>query len=139
MDGTFKNYVNMEKIIQTIESLPKKRFTGAVSDELIVNAEKQLGVSFSPEYKVFLKSFGSLLAKGEEIIGVTGKNNNVVEATITARSESDNFPKGMYVISKCGVDGILLVQNPQGNVFSYQANSFLQKLGNSLSEYLESL
>ena len=83
--------------------------------------------------------FLSLLAKGEEILGVTGQNNNVVEATITARSESDNFPKGMYVISKCGVDGILLVQNPQGNVFSYQANSFLQKLGNSLSEYLESL
>ena len=129
----------MEKIIQTVESFKKKRFTGAVSDELISNAEKQLGVSFSAEYKTLLKTYGSLFAKGEEILGISSDNNNVVEATMAARSESDNFPKGMYVISKCGVDGILLVQNPQGNVFSYQANSFLQKHGNSLSDYLESL
>lgn len=129
----------MNNIITTIESFKRKKFTGSVSSELIVNAENELGISIAPEYKEVLKKYGSLCVKGEEFLGIDCDNYDVVKATNEARKNDKNFPLDMYVIENTAIDGILIVQNFTSELFSYQPNDKLQHVASCLDEYLQSL
>ena len=129
----------MNNIIVTIESFKRKMFTGSVSLELIANAENELGTSIAPEYKEVLKQYGSLCVKGEEFLGIDCDNYDLVKATNEARKNDKNFPLDMYVIENTAIDGILIVQNCTGELFSYQPNGKLQHVAACLDEYLQSL
>lgn len=129
----------MNNIVNTIESFKRKRFTGSISSELIINAEKVLGTCIAPEYKEVLLKFGSLCVKGEEFLGIDCENYDIVKATTEAREEDKNFPKDVYVIENTAIDGILIVQKNTGVIMSYQPNGKLQFLANDLEEYLLSL
>lgn len=129
----------MNKIIKTIESFKRKRFTGGIPFESIVNAELELGICIAPEYKVILQQYGSLCVKGEEFLGIDSNNYDIVKATNEARKNDANFPHDVYVIENTAIDGILIVQNNICELFTYQPNGKLQHLANSLEEYLLSL
>lgn len=129
----------MNNIIKTIESFKRKRFTGSVSYDLIVNAEKELGTCIAPEYKDVLQEYGSLCVKGEEFLGIDCDNYDIVKATNEARKSNKNFPLDVYVIENTAIDGILIVQKNTCELFSYQPNGKLQLLANSLEEYLLNL
>lgn len=129
----------MNNIIATIESFKRKMFTGSVSLELIANAENELGTSIAPEYKEILKQYGSLCVKGEEFLGIDCDNYDLVKATNEARKNNKNFPLDMYVIENTAIDGILIVQNGTGELFSYQPNGKLQHVATCMDEYLQSL
>lgn len=129
----------MSSIINTIESFKRKRFTGSVSSELIVNAETELGTCIAPEYKEVLQEYGSLCIKGEEFLGIDCNNYDIVKATKEARENDKNFPLDVYVVENTAIDGILIVQNNACELFSYQPNGKLQYLASSLEEYLQSL
>ena len=64
----------MNNIIKTIESFKRKRFTGSISTDLIHNAENELGLKLSKEYKDILQKYGSLCIKGEEFLGIDNDN-----------------------------------------------------------------
>lgn len=129
----------MSNIIETIESFKRKRFTGRVSSELIVNAEVELGISFAPEYKEVLMKYGSLCVKGEEFLGIDVNNYDIVKATKEARKSDKNFSPDVYVVENTAIDGILIVQNNTGELLYYQPNNELRHLANSLNDYLLSL
>lgn len=129
----------MNNIIATIESFKRKMFTGSISLELIANAENELGTSIAPEYKEVLKQYGSLCVKGEEFLGIDCDNYDLVKATKEARKNDKNFPLDMYVLENTAIDGILILQNSTGELFSYQPNGKLQHVAACLDEYLQSL
>lgn len=129
----------MSNIIETIESFKRKRFTGRVPSELIVNAEVELGICFAPEYKEVLIKYGSLCVKGEEFLGIDANNYDIVKATKEARKSDKNFSLDIYVVENTAIDGILIVQNNTGELLYYQPNNELRHLANSLNDYLLSL
>lgn len=63
----------MERIDNIIEKLATLNYfrtgTGS-SEELIVNAERKLGIVFSPQYRYFLKKYGDISGDGYEIKGL---------------------------------------------------------------------
>lgn len=121
-------------ITEIVDSYSRKRATGAISEDKIISAENVLGLHFSPEYRELLTNYGSLFLKGEEFLGV-----EVVDITLKAREEYSDFPPSMYVISNTYIDGILLVQDISGVVYTYQPELGIQKIAVSLSEYISSL
>lgn len=129
----------MNKIETIIDSFKRKRFTGSVSDEVIENAEKELGLSFSSEYINLLKGYGSLCVKGEEFLGIDINSYDVVKATNKARNASSDFPQNMYVVEDMAIDGILLLQKTTGEIYTYQPNQSLQKVTDSFADYLLTL
>ena len=134
-----QTHYNMNTIIKTIESFKRKRFTGSVSSTLIENAEKELGICITPEYKEILQEYGSLCVKGEEFLGIDDEHYDLVKATQEARKNDVHFPQDVYVIENTAIDGILIVQRNTGALYTYQPNSELQHLAHSLEEYLLSL
>lgn len=129
----------MNNIIKTIESFKRKRFTGSISSELILNAENELGLKFAKEYKEVLQKYGSLCIKGEEFLGIDSNNYDIVKATKDARMNNNNFPLDAYVIEDTAIEGILIVQKNTCELFTYQPNGQLQHLSDTLDEYLLSL
>lgn len=121
-------------ITEIVDSYSRKRATGAVSEDKIISAENVLALHFAPEYRELLTNYGSLFLKGEEFLGV-----EVVDITLKAREEYSDFPQSMYVISNTYIDGILLVQDISGVVYTYQPEQGIQKIAVSLSEYISSL
>ena len=47
-----------------------------------------------------------------------------------------DFPKGMYVIENFAIDGILLLQNTTGEIYTYQPNGKMKQVASNLDEYL---
>ena len=129
----------MNNIIKTIESFKRKRFTGSISTDLIHNAENELGLKLSKEYKDVLQKYGSLCIKGEEFLGIDNDNYDIVKATKDARINDSNFPLDAYVIENTAIEGILILQKDTCELFTYQPNGQLQPLSDTLEEYLLSL
>ena len=129
----------MNNIIKTIESFKRKRFTGSISTDLIHNAENELGLKLSKEYKDVLQKYGSLCIKGEEFLGIDNDNYDIVKATKDARINDSNFPLEAYVIENTAIEGILIIQKDTCELFTYQPNGQLQPLSDTLEEYLLSL
>lgn len=129
----------MNKIKTIVESFKRKRCTGGITVEEIKKAEETLNVKFSSDYIDLLIAYGSLCAKGEEFLGVDENNYDVVKATIEARNQYSDFPTGMYVVENMAIDGILLIQNTDGAIFTYQPETLVKKINDSLCDYLENL
>lgn len=121
-------------IKKIVDSFPQKRATGGVSEDKITSAENVLGLHFSPEYRELLINYGSLFLKGEEFLGI-----EVADITLRVREEYSGFPQDMYVISNTYIDGVLLVQDRKGMIYTYQSKGGSQKIADSLSEYISSL
>ena len=117
-----------------IDSFPKVRATGGISEEKIISAENALGLHFAPEYKELLRNYGSLFLKGEEFLDI-----EVADITLKAKEEYSDFPQDIYVISNTYIDGVLLVQDVNGAIYTYQPERGCQKIAISLSEYISSL
>lgn len=77
--------------------MEKGDFIGEVSKEYIARAEKILEVNFPPEYKEFVKKFGSGGICGVDVLGVEGADYaSVVEST--KRYRKLGLPKKYIVI-----------------------------------------
>ncbi|WP_375091103.1 SMI1/KNR4 family protein [Peribacillus sp. RS7] len=75
----------------------KGAFIGEVSDDNIARVEKILEVNFPPEYKEFVKKFGSGGICGVDVLGVEGADYaSVVEST--KRYRKLGLPKKYVVI-----------------------------------------
>lgn len=127
----------MSTIIDTIKKLPNLLPLKAASNIEIIDAELQLRVEFSSEYKDYLANFGAIIADGMELTGITkSEYRNVVYVTKQERELNINIPRTMYVIEKTGIDGVIIWQNTEGDIYQTQANTKPEKIANSLSEYI---
>lgn len=129
----------MKDIIQIISNLEDMRFLKPASMEQIIEAEKELGVSFSEEYTKYVEKYGVISARGIELTGVTTHERlSVVAITKRERELNSNIPINMYVIENVAIDGLVALQDETGKVYSVTPNGKPKLIYNSLSEYVES-
>ncbi len=129
----------MKQVIGKIEKKYKVCSLKGASIDDIENAEKELNLSFSKEYKKFLAQYGIISFGAHEIFGLGTDNYlNVVNSTKSERSLNPSFPADCIVLENNGIEGLLTLQDSKGIVYSY-FNGTKKKIASSLSEYLESL
>lgn len=107
------------------------------SEEAVKAAEEELDLKFAKEYKQYLLEFGLASADGHEFTGFAkSKRLNVVEATKELRAKNENIPDGLYLVEALQIDGILIWQSSDGDVYQTVRNGEPEKIADSLSEYL---
>ncbi len=107
------------------------------SDESIKQAEDSLGLAFAREYKNYLKECGIAAADGHEFTGITTSDRlSVVSVTRSVRNNMDNAPKGLYVVERAQIDGILIWQSQDGTVYKTVKGNAPEKIAKSLAEYI---
>ena len=103
----------------------------------IKEAEESLVLSFSNDYRTYLKEIGLACFNGRELTGITRNNRlNVVDITKENRNKEYNVPKDWYVIEETHIDGIVIWQDSSGTIYATMPNSKPKKIANSLFEYL---
>lgn len=129
----------MKTIIDEIAEHCKVYKGTGVSDEVIALAEQRLGLTFPSQYKDYLKECGILSFASHEItgLGISGYLN-VVEATEAERKLGGTFPEDCVLIENIGVDGILVIMDTEGCVFSYQ-NGRKNAVAKSFFDYVKGL
>lgn len=126
------SFVKQLKQDEDFVSMPK----GAAEKE-IIEAEEELGLSFSKEFISYTKEFGCASADGHVFLGVVRhKRLSVVEQTILAREEIPALPLSFYAVEISGDDGIVVFQDKDGKVYGASAQHKITKLADSLEEYL---
>lgn len=128
----------MKDIIKIISNLEDMRFIKPASMEQIIEAEKELGVSFADDYTKYVEKYGVISARGIELTGVTTHERlSVVSVTKKERNMNSNIPANMYVIENIAIDGIIALQDETGKVYTIMPNGTPKLSYNSLSEYVE--
>ena len=123
-------FINVLKNSDDLDTLK-----GASADQ-ITEAEIQLNVFFSDEYREYLEMFGIASANGHEFTGICNSPRlNVVEVTCAARKHMPSVPKGFYVVERTGIDGIIIWQDVSGTVLMTQPQKPASVLYRSLAEY----
>lgn len=127
----------MNNICEVIDSLKSLRKLSPATDNQIQLAEQKLGLKFANEFKEYVKKYGAVSAKGMELIGIcTYPRLDVVHITTREREINDSFPSGMYVVENTAIEGILILQNEDGEIYEFQPNGTLNKIYNSFKEYI---
>ena len=127
----------MNRIVEIIKKLPDLLSLKPASDTQITDAELQLRVSFAEEYKAYLAEFGAIMADGIELSGIAkSEHRNVVLLTKKERELNQKVPNSMYVIENTCVDGIVVWQNSQGEIYLTHPNTEPKKIADSLAEYI---
>ena len=108
-----------------------------ISNEQISQAEQNLGLSFSEEYREYLFLYGIAAFDGHELTGITKSNRlDVVSTTIEARKRYPDLPSDLYVVESTGIEELIILQNTDGEVFGCAPNYRLEKICDSLSDYI---
>ena len=108
------------------------------SPEQIVQAEKQLGLSFAQEYREYLSSYGIAAYDGHELTGITKSDRlNVVTVTKEAKARYVSIPADYYVIEQVGVEELVIWQSGTGEIYGCAPNYKLEKICDSLGAYIQ--
>ncbi len=127
----------MATIIDALKSKMNLLAGEGVSETMITEAEKTLNLSFSSEYKEYLKTYGIAAYGGHELTGITRSSHvNVVDVTKDERERNPDVPADLYVIEETDVEEIVIWQSGDGKIFYSGPNQKLTHLCNSLSEYV---
>ena len=115
-----------------------KNTHGATNEE-IINAEKQLGLSFAADYREFLSVVGACMVNGHEIVGICPfADMQVVPVTLAERENNPTVPQNWYVLEQAHIDGITIWQDETGTIYQLAPNATPSKLADGLLEYLKS-
>lgn len=127
----------MANIIQTINSLSGLLPLKPATSKQITDAELELRIRFSNEYKEYLASFGAIMADGIELSGITkSEYRNVVSLTKKEWELNDKIPHNMYVVENTCIDGIVIWQDTKGLIYQSSPNEEPKQIANSLADYI---
>lgn len=125
------------EIINAIRNLEDLRWIKPAADEQIAAAEAALGIPFAPDYRAYVRRYGAISARGIELTGVTSARRlDVVEVTGRERALNPLLPKNMYVIENLGIDGIVMLQDSTGAIYSLHPNRGPKRELENLTEYV---
>ncbi len=111
----------MDNIIKKIEEKFEIHKTKGASSELIAEAERQLNLKFSDDYKEYLSLFGAISFGSTELTGLNiDSYANVVSVTIKEAQMNKLFPKKSIVLENIGIERILVLQQEDGIVYEWQ-------------------
>lgn len=130
----------MNTIMNAIKNKPNLYFGKGVNEVEIDSAEKDLNLCFDKEYKTYLLQYGLISYDNHELTGLcTSQRLNVVCVTREERKYNPQIPSDMYVIEQTNIDGIVIWQNSNGEIFQTFPNTSPTRIANSLSEYIQSI
>lgn len=128
----------MDSIVEVLKSLPDYCGSNGRTEEVIVEAERTLSVTFSKDYHQYLKAIGLALFNGHELTGLTDiARLNVVVVTEEQRALFEIIPSSWYVIEEANIDGIVIWQDEYGSVYQTAPFSNPVKIAESLVEYVQ--
>ena len=97
---------------------------------------QHLGMKFAADFKEYLQEFGAASYGSHELTGFsTDKNLCVVEATQKNLKKHPTV-KDLYVIEEAHIDGIVIWQDTDGNVYETYPHSEPRRIAHSLAEYI---
>jgi len=128
----------MQELVMKIkEKFTLYQTTGA-SDELIEEAQRQLHRKFADSYKEYLSLFGAISFGSTELTGLNVDSHaNVVSVTLKEAQINRSFPKDAIVLENPGIEGVLILQESDGQVYEWK-NGKRGATFSNLKEYLES-
>lgn len=127
----------MSNIVEKIRKIDGLYHAKGCSLQQVNEAQSKLNITFPEEYIDYVREFGVVSFYGTEWTGLNVEGDlNVVEVTEQERSLNDRFPKECFVLENLGIDGVLIICNEKGQVFSIHFNE-VKKICNSVSEYLD--
>lgn len=124
-----------------IDLLKKKNFFicehGATPAE-IEEAQKALNLAFADDYRTYLRECGTASYEGHELTGI-GRDINldVVKATVNNLKKNPKVNLPLYVVEETHIDGIVIWQAPDGQVYQTNMESEPFKIAENLSEYIQ--
>lgn len=128
---------NENNIINALKSKKSLLAGKGVSNNQIVEAEELLGLTFADDYRSYLSTYGIVAFDGQELTGITKSERvNVVAVTLAARKDYANLASDFYVVENTGYEGIIILQNAKGEIFGCGINAKLEKLCDSLADYV---
>ena len=128
----------MHDIIEKIKKKFKVYQTKGASDEVIEEAERQLNRKFASDYKEYLSKYGAISFGPYEFTGLNiDSYANVVSVTMKEIQRNKNFPKDAIVLENTGNEGILILQNSNGEVYEWKDGKKGRSYKN-LKEYFKS-
>ena len=123
-------------IIEIIKNNDGSIVGKGATEKDIIDAEKELGLTFSKEYRDYLQAFGSALVNRHFLTGISpAAQMNVVFVTQRERKFNEDIPNNFYVIENTGLDGIVIWQDENGIIYSSSDNG-IKEICDSLVEYL---
>ena len=127
----------MKDLVSIIKNKFDYRMLGGVTEKQIDDAEKQLGVKFSKEYRSYLNEFGAATFGSHEFTGIcSSKRLNVVDVTEEERVLHPEIPNDFYVIERLDIDDVIIWQSSSGEVYQSLPNLVYSKVSDSLQNYL---
>ena len=127
----------MKDTIKEIKNIKPLYHAKGCTNQDIVNAEKELSVRFSNEYKEYVREYGAISFYGTELSGINVDSSiNVVNMTMEERNLNKDFPDKCYVIENLRMDGIVVVEDENGKVYSVQYDK-KELICNSFDEYIK--
>ena len=130
----------MTDIIKVINSKDGVIHGKETNENEIKQAELELGLRFADDYRNYIKQFGCMVIGSREFTGISLQENyNVVSTTKAQRNYNKNIPENSYVIEQLNIDGIIIWQSSNGEVFQTSPNTAPMKIADSLVEYIQSL
>lgn len=127
----------MNSIIEILQT--KRGFLSGdgVSEKEIEKAEKKIGVKFADSYKEYLRTFGIAAYSGHELTGISkSKRTDVAEVTLKEREYNRNVPEDLYVIEETNMEGIVIWQSSEGEIYRTDLDSKPKKVAKSMEEYI---
>ena len=120
-----------------IEKFKLYKTVGA-SEELILEAERQLNLKFAEDYKEYLSIYGTISFGSTELTGLNiDSYANVVSVTLKEEQRDKYFPRDSIVLENIGIEGLLILQQKDGEVYEWQ-NGEKGAIFEDLNQYLES-
>lgn len=117
--------------------MPSFRPRTPASENSVKEAEKNLHLHFSEEYKDYLLRFGCAAIYGHEFTGLCHSSRlNVLDVTAEEKKLTPFIPDDWYAVEQTNIDGIVIWQNQNGEVFQSHPCGTMRKIANSLLEYL---
>ncbi|NHM16219.1 cell wall assembly/cell proliferation coordinating protein, KNR4-like protein [Eggerthellaceae bacterium zg-887] len=129
----------MNSVVETMRLLPDFYPAKGASAEDIDIAEERLKLTFSDEYREYIKAFGDASANGHELTGISDSARiDVVSVTLAERARNPGVPTELYVVEQTHVDRIAIWQDAHGSIYQTIPGGKPEKIYESLSAYIVS-
>ncbi|MDO4989932.1 MAG: SMI1/KNR4 family protein [Eubacteriales bacterium] len=129
-----------QQIVDNLSKLTNFSFTGAASEESINNAQQELNLKFSTDYREIASKYGAISYTGHNLTGISPyPGNNVVIVTKEQRTINPNIPESFYVIEEAHLDSIVVWQSATGEIYQTEYDGKPHLIYKSLAEYIEAV
>ena len=128
----------MSAIIEAFTSTSSFLSGEGVSQDRIMQAEAELRLQFSDEYREYLSLWGIAAFDGHELTGITESCRlDVVTATTKAKKRYPMLPANLYVIEETNIEEVIVLQDTTGTIYGIGPNHQLEVIDSSLSDYIK--